>query len=64
MFTLWEAPSLEALEGGQLIPGDRRIRDVVHGARVAGFNSPGRDEGCGRGGHERRTSHGISTLKV
>ena len=38
MLTLWEEPSWEALDAWQLIPGEPRIRDVVHEARVAGFN--------------------------
>jgi hypothetical protein len=43
MVTLWEEPSQEALDAGQLIPGEPRIRIVVQEARVAGFNSPGLD---------------------
>jgi hypothetical protein len=40
MLTLWDGPSQEVLEGGPLIPGEPRIRDVVHEARVASRDGP------------------------
>ncbi len=43
MLTLKEELSQETLDAGPLIPGEPKIREVVHEAGVAGFNSPGLD---------------------